>query len=243
MRSPVKRFRPAAEAVQAVHARMRTAGPFSRNDVKRWFIELDDGLEPLNARRAAEEQMAALLQSGHIEMKPRSFGAYVWRRDPAARPAANDLRSSIASAPETNRRISEAEREQKFDTFDDWTVKSELPWLQPRGELHPIFFDAQGRLCRTARDFVRARDESAFPVSWVWPDQVGEHLRVRQADEIAKAVIRKLVDHAMPDNWHEDDLSPEHTAAWRAALLFLGEDPNALIAEDRASTTQTEEIL
>jgi len=237
----VKRMRPTAEAIQGVHARMRTARSFSRNDVKSWLIELDDGLEPLNAKRGAEELMTALVRSGHIVLGPRGFGSYVWKRAPAARTVANDLCSSIASASKASRKISDIEREQKFDTFDQWADRR---YVQPALGLNPICFDALGRLCLSASDFVRARDENAFPVSWILPDQVSEHLRARQDDfEISKAVIRGLVDHAMPANWHEDDLSPEQTAAWRAALLFLGEDPNALIAEGRASTTQTEEIL
>lgn len=35
-----------------------------------------------------------------------------------------------------------------------------------------LCFDSFGRRCRQGSDFMRARDEDAFPVWWVWPDQV-----------------------------------------------------------------------
>ena len=35
-----------------------------------------------------------------------------------------------------------------------------------------LCFDQKGRRCRNGGDFQRAEDESAFPVWWVWPDQI-----------------------------------------------------------------------
>jgi hypothetical protein len=35
-------------------------------------------------------------------------------------------------------------------------------------------FDQQGRRCRNGGDFQRAHDEGAFPIWWVWPDQIAE---------------------------------------------------------------------
>lgn len=39
-----------------------------------------------------------------------------------------------------------------------------------------LCFDQQGRRCRNGGDFQRAQDEGAFPVWWVWPDQIAELL-------------------------------------------------------------------
>lgn len=33
-------------------------------------------------------------------------------------------------------------------------------------------FDQKGRRCRIGADFHRARDEGAFPIWWIWPDQI-----------------------------------------------------------------------
>lgn len=37
-------------------------------------------------------------------------------------------------------------------------------------------FDQKGRRCRNGGDMQRAQDEGAFPVWWVWPDQIAELL-------------------------------------------------------------------
>lgn len=80
--------------------------------------------------------------------------------------------------------------DQQFDSFDDWVnhASSRLTnhplYCQgdlKRGEHYwdrfvAICIDAKGRLCRNGGDFARARDEGAFPVRWVWPDQVAEAL-------------------------------------------------------------------
>jgi hypothetical protein len=35
-----------------------------------------------------------------------------------------------------------------------------------------ICFDTKGRICANGGDFKRAEDDGAFPIRWVWPDQV-----------------------------------------------------------------------
>ena len=35
-----------------------------------------------------------------------------------------------------------------------------------------LCFDQNGRRCRCGADMQRAHDEGAFPVWWVWPDQI-----------------------------------------------------------------------
>jgi hypothetical protein len=35
-----------------------------------------------------------------------------------------------------------------------------------------LCFDQKGRRCRNGGDFQRAEDEGAYPIWWVWPDQI-----------------------------------------------------------------------
>lgn len=67
-----------------------------------------------------------------------------------------------------------AEHNQRFETFDMWVNKASS-WLTRRGpNVKAICYDAKGRLCTRGADMMRARDEGAFPVRWLWPDQVAE---------------------------------------------------------------------
>lgn len=79
--------------------------------------------------------------------------------------------------------------DQRFDTFDQWVNKASS-WLTSHADYNntehgeikgwrghhfaAMCFDAKGRRCRMGSDFHRARDENAFPVWWIWPDQVTE---------------------------------------------------------------------
>ena len=73
-----------------------------------------------------------------------------------------------------------AERNQQFDTFEQWVGKASS-WLtrhpdysdERHNTFRAICFDAHGRRCAIGRDFARARDEDTFPIKWLWPDQVG----------------------------------------------------------------------
>jgi hypothetical protein len=72
-----------------------------------------------------------------------------------------------------------AEHQQSFGTFQEWVNKASS-WLTRHPRYHPerfraICFDTKGRLCSNGGDMQRAKDEDAFPVRWVWPDQVAEH--------------------------------------------------------------------
>lgn len=79
---------------------------------------------------------------------------------------------------------------QRFDTFQQWVNKASS-WLTRHDEYnntqHPtrygdkgyrgdhftaMAFDSLGRRCRCGADMQRARDENAFPVWWIWPDQI-----------------------------------------------------------------------
>lgn len=63
-----------------------------------------------------------------------------------------------------------AEHDQQFETFATWVGRASSWLTKPRryGE-RPVCFDAKGRICQQGSDFMRARDENAFPVRWIWP--------------------------------------------------------------------------
>ena len=68
---------------------------------------------------------------------------------------------------------------QHFNTFQQWVNKASS-WLTSHPDWHQeryraVCFDAKGRLCRQGSDFMRARDDGAFPVYWVWPDQIADY--------------------------------------------------------------------
>jgi hypothetical protein len=65
-----------------------------------------------------------------------------------------------------------AEHDQRFDTYAQWVDKAPS-WLGQRGPHEKaICLDSRNRLCAIAPDFARARDEEAFPVRWLWPEDV-----------------------------------------------------------------------
>lgn len=80
-----------------------------------------------------------------------------------------------------------AEHNQRFDSFDQWVSKASS-WLTrhhlynntEHGETKgyrgrhftAICFDSKGRRVYNGGDFQRAKDEDAFPVHWMWPDQL-----------------------------------------------------------------------
>lgn len=67
-----------------------------------------------------------------------------------------------------------SEFDQSFSTFEQWVAKASS-WLMRRSEnVKAVCFDMKGRHCANGGDFQRARDESAFPVRWLWPDQIAE---------------------------------------------------------------------
>lgn len=68
-----------------------------------------------------------------------------------------------------------SEKDQQFDTFDQWVARAST-WLtrHPRydGKTFRVqCVDTKGRICSIGKDFMRARDEGAFPIRWTWPDQ------------------------------------------------------------------------
>lgn len=74
------------------------------------------------------------------------------------------------------------EYNQQFRSFDEWVNKASS-WLTRRGKhVRAICFDSKGRMCCIGRDSMRARDDSAFPVHWVWSDQAADKIVVSFRD-------------------------------------------------------------
>ncbi len=73
---------------------------------------------------------------------------------------------------------------QRFDTHQQWVNRAScvlaahprynegINYSEP-SPFKAVCFDSKGRLCRNGGDMARARDEDAFPVYWLWPDQIG----------------------------------------------------------------------
>lgn len=69
---------------------------------------------------------------------------------------------------------------QCFRSHREWVNKASS-WLtshplysgKPHNRFQATCFDAKGRLCQIGADFRRAKEDDAFPVYWLWPDQIG----------------------------------------------------------------------
>jgi hypothetical protein len=57
----------------------------------------------------------------------------------------------------------EIEKDGEFRTYEEWARLGSLPPFRCA-----TFTDARGRRCATHRDFLRAREEGAFPVRYRW---------------------------------------------------------------------------
>lgn len=55
-----------------------------------------------------------------------------------------------------------APQDGEFRSFSEWVDKA-TSWI---GGMNALCVDAKGRACRCGGDFMRARDEGAFPVSY-----------------------------------------------------------------------------
>lgn len=68
-----------------------------------------------------------------------------------------------------------AEHNQQFDSFEQWVNKASS-WLTRHpsydgNKFRAICHDQKGRCCQNGKDFMLARDENMFPITWRWPDQ------------------------------------------------------------------------
>lgn len=69
-----------------------------------------------------------------------------------------------------------AEHNQRFDSFGQWVNKGRS-WLTRHPDYSPecfraVCFDAKGRHVKDGAGFMLADREGAFPVRWLWPDQI-----------------------------------------------------------------------
>lgn len=86
-----------------------------------------------------------------------------------------------------------AELNQQFDSYDQWLENGQLWTRRPKSTEAAICFDTKGRVCQGGEGFKRARDESAFPVRWLWPSQI---------PEILHRVENVAINHGM--GWETD---------------------------------------
>jgi len=89
----------------------------------------------------------------------------------------------------TDKRIAPPFPDQAFRSFPEWTNKASS-WLTSHPDFNntehgdkkgwrghhftALCFDSFGRRCRMGADFMRADAEGAFPIWWVFPDQIAE---------------------------------------------------------------------
>lgn len=66
----------------------------------------------------------------------------------------------------------------QFDSFNDWVNHASRALTGVTGsvgeELKPFCVDAKGRRCHVGKDFMRARDEDAFPIRYFWEGKLIE---------------------------------------------------------------------
>lgn len=119
--------------------------------------------------------------------------------------------------------------DQRFDNFDQWVSRASS-WLTChmsynntehgdkagwRGNhFTALCFDSLGRRCRIGSDMHRARDEGAFPVWWIWPDQIVEIVSraatlvtaLREASETTRELVSARWSEAegSPEDWTRD---------------------------------------
>jgi hypothetical protein len=79
-----------------------------------------------------------------------------------------------------DRVVPEGPADGEFATFIQWVNKASS-WIGFTGSK---CFDARNRPCRMGQDFMRARDEGAFPVRWYSPERFPAPLMPLSASEI-----------------------------------------------------------
>jgi hypothetical protein len=83
-------------------------------------------------------------------------------------------------------RIPEREPDGQFTSFQQWVNKA-TSWI---GGTNPLCADAQGRICRIGGDFMRARDENAFPVRFWYGEGPLTPAQHRKSIRQAKQALR-----------------------------------------------------
>lgn len=65
--------------------------------------------------------------------------------------------------PELREETARTKEDGEFRTYEEWARLGPLPPFRSA-----VFTDARGRRCLTHKDFLRAREEGAFPVAYHW---------------------------------------------------------------------------
>jgi hypothetical protein len=65
--------------------------------------------------------------------------------------------------PEQRDTVLERKEDGEFRSYEEWARLGPLPPFRSA-----VFTDARGRRCLTHKDFLRAREEGAFPVGYHW---------------------------------------------------------------------------
>lgn len=159
------------------------------------------------------------------------------------------------------KRIEPPFADQKFDTLSDWVNFGHLRLtdhpdynntehsdrrLYWRGHhFTALCFDSLGRRCREGADFMRAVNDMAFPVWWIWPDQIITLFR-NQSDEIARLektiaeqehdlnAFRKRLEMYVPISVNKDSVlvgTDEVALDWGNARLSRAEKAEAEAAD------------
>ena len=81
-----------------------------------------------------------------------------------------------------NLRLPDRTPDGKFGSFEAWVNKA-ASWI---GGTNPLCADAKGRVCEMGQDFMRARDEGAFPVRFWYGEGKQTQVQQRKARRAAE---------------------------------------------------------
>lgn len=128
-----------------------------------------------------------------------------------------------------------AEHNQLFDSYQEWVNRADRwltrhprfdgdEWTRPGENYRAICFDAKGRICRRGAELMRARDENAFPVRWIWPHQaVAAAMNEAAMAEAVNAALAELdadIDEMAEENEaHGFSLAPSLRVAEAHRIL------------------------
>ena len=98
---------------------------------------------------------------------------------------------------------------QQWDTYEDWE-RDPLAYGPRLGGMIPTCFDVEHRIVRSWMDFQHARQQNAFPVRWLWPEDVAKMAK-------DAATMRAAIDYAC-DVYFGEGL--RWLADWRAGGTY-----------------------
>jgi hypothetical protein len=81
--------------------------------------------------------------------------------------------------------LPDREPDGEFQSFQEWVNKA-ASWI---GGTNSLCVDAQGRICRMGMDFMRARDEGTFPVSFWFGAGWESEAERRRSERAARRIM------------------------------------------------------